>query len=93
VARIAAPQLSAGNTMLLKHASNVPQAAAAFEKLMLEAGLPQGAFKNLYATRSQIETIINDPRVHGVALTGSEGAGSIVASQAGKALKKSTLEL
>ncbi len=93
MARIAAPQLSAGNTMLLKHASNVPQAAAAFEKLMLEAGLPQGAFKNLYATRSQIETIINDPRVHGVALTGSEGAGSIVASQAGKALKKSTLEL
>ncbi|ENL8514733.1 NAD-dependent succinate-semialdehyde dehydrogenase [Providencia rettgeri] len=93
VARIAVPQLSAGNTMLLKHASNVPQAAAAFEKLMLEAGLPQGAFKNLYATRSQIETIINDPRVHGVALTGSEGAGSIVASQAGKALKKSTLEL
>jgi succinate-semialdehyde dehydrogenase/glutarate-semialdehyde dehydrogenase len=93
VARIAAPQLSAGNTMLLKHASNVPQAAAAFEKLMLEAGLPQGAFKNLYATRSQIETIINDPRVHGVALTGSEGAGSVVAAQAGKALKKSTLEL
>jgi len=93
VARIAAPQLSAGNTMLLKHASNVPQAAAAFEKLMLEAGLPKGAFKNLYATRSQIETIINDPRVHGVALTGSEGAGSIVAAQAGKALKKSTLEL
>lgn len=93
VARIAAPQLSAGNTMLLKHASNVPQAAAAFEKLMLEAGLPQGAFKNLYASRSQIESIINDVRVHGVALTGSEGAGSIVAAQAGKALKKSTLEL
>ncbi|QFT95504.1 Succinate-semialdehyde dehydrogenase [NADP(+)] 1 (plasmid) [Roseovarius sp. THAF9] len=93
VVRIAAPQLSAGNTMLLKHASNVPQAAAAFEKLMLDAGLPQGAFKNLYATRSQIETIIGDPRVHGVALTGSEGAGSVIASQAGKALKKSTLEL
>ena len=93
VVRIAAPQLSAGNAMLLKHASNVPQAAAAFEKLMLDAGLPQGVFKNLYATRSQIETIINDPRVHGVALTGSEGAGSVVAAQAGKALKKSALEL
>lgn len=93
VTRIAAPQLSAGNTLLLKHASNVPQAAAAFEKLMLEAGLPQGAFKNLYATRSQVETIINDPRVRGVALTGSEGAGAIIAAQAGKALKKSTLEL
>lgn len=93
VARIAAPQLTAGNTILLKHASNVPQAAAAFEKLMLEAGLPKGAFKNLYATRSQVETIINDPRVQGVALTGSEGAGSVIAAQAGKALKKSTLEL
>ncbi|MFB9948578.1 NAD-dependent succinate-semialdehyde dehydrogenase [Rhizobium puerariae] len=93
IARIIAPQLSAGNTMLLKHASNVPQSAAAFEKLMREAGLPDGAFINLYATRKQVEMIINDPRVHGVALTGSEDAGSIVASQAGKALKKSTMEL
>lgn len=93
IARIIAPQLSAGNTMLLKHASNVPQSAAAFEKLMRDAGLPEGAFKNLYATRSQIETILNDPRVHGVALTGSEGAGSVIAAQAGKALKKSTMEL
>ncbi len=93
IARIIAPQLSAGNTMLLKHASNVPQCAAAFEKLMREAGLPEGAFKNLYATRSQVELILNDPRVHGVALTGSEGAGAIVAAQAAKALKKSTMEL
>jgi len=93
IARIIAPQLSAGNTMLLKHASNVPQSAAAFENLMREAGLPDGAFKNLYATRSQIQTILNDPRVHGVALTGSEDAGAIIAAQAGKALKKSTMEL
>ncbi len=93
IARILAPQLSAGNTLLLKHASNVPQSAAAFEKLMREAGLPDGAFINLYATRTQIETIINDPRVHGVALTGSEAAGSVVAAQAGQALKKSTMEL
>ncbi len=93
IARILAPQLAAGNTMLLKHASNVPQCAAAFEQLMRDAGLPAGAFQNLYATRQQVETILNDPRVHGVALTGSEGAGSIVAAQAGKALKKSTLEL
>ncbi|QUN07269.1 NAD-dependent succinate-semialdehyde dehydrogenase [Shewanella yunxiaonensis] len=93
IARILAPQLSAGNTVILKHASNVPQAAAAFESLMRDAGLPHGAFQNLYATRSQIEKIINDPRVHGVALTGSEGAGAIVAAQAGKAMKKSTLEL
>lgn len=93
IARILAPQLSAGNTLLLKHASNVPQSAAAFEQLMREAGLPEGAFKNLYATRQQLETIINDPRVHGVALTGSEAAGAVVAAQAGKALKKSTMEL
>lgn len=93
VARIIAPQLSAGNTMLLKHASNVPQSAAVMEKLMLRAGLPHGAFKNLYATREQLETIINDPRVRGVALTGSEKAGASVAAQAAKALKKSTLEL
>lgn len=93
IARIIAPQLCAGNTMLLKHASNVPQSAAMFEKLMAEAGLPDGAFKNLYATRSQIELILNDPRVHGVALTGSEGAGATVAAVAGKALKKSTMEL
>lgn len=93
IARIIAPQLSAGNTMLLKHAANVPQSAAAFETLMREAGLPHGAFTNLYATRAQIEMIINDPRVHGVALTGSEAAGAIVAAQAGKALKKSTMEL
>ncbi|MGN7999121.1 NAD-dependent succinate-semialdehyde dehydrogenase [Sphingomonas sp. 22176] len=93
IARIIAPQLSAGNTMLLKHAANVPQCAAAFEALMREAGLPEGAFRNLYATHDQIERIINDPRVHGVALTGSEAAGAVVAAQAGKALKKSTMEL
>ncbi|MEA9391567.1 NAD-dependent succinate-semialdehyde dehydrogenase [Acerihabitans sp. TG2] len=93
IARIIAPQLAAGNVVVLKHASNVPQSADMFEKLMLEAGLPVGGFKNLYATRDQLETIINDPRVHGVALTGSEDAGAIVASQAGKALKKSTMEL
>lgn len=93
VARIIAPQLSAGNTMLLKHAGIVPQSSAAFEKLMLDAGLPKGAFQNLYAAHSQTEMIISHPLVRGVALTGSEGAGAIVASTAGKALKKSTLEL
>ncbi|MEA1650975.1 NAD-dependent succinate-semialdehyde dehydrogenase [Nitrospirillum sp. BR 11164] len=93
IARIIAPQLSAGNTMLLKHASNVPQCAAAFEVLMRQAGLPDGGFRNLYATRHQIERILNDPCVHGVALTGSEAAGAVIAAQAGKALKKSTMEL
>ncbi|PWC22784.1 succinate-semialdehyde dehydrogenase [Brenneria roseae subsp. roseae] len=93
IARIIAPQLSAGNTILLKHASNVPQSSARFEQLMKDAGLPDGAFINLYATRHHIDMILDDPRVHGVALTGSEGAGATVAQQAAKALKKSTLEL
>ncbi|MEJ0052360.1 MAG: NAD-dependent succinate-semialdehyde dehydrogenase [Methylovirgula sp.] len=93
VARIIAPQLSAGNTILLKHAGIVPQSAAACEKLMLEAGLPEGAFKNLYAAHSQIDLILQHPLVRGVALTGSEGAGASVAVSAGQALKKSTLEL
>jgi len=93
IARILAPQLAAGNTMLLKHASNVPQCAMAFDKLMKQAGLPVGAFTNLFATRSQVELILNDDRVHGVALTGSEDAGASVAATAGKALKKSTMEL
>lgn len=93
VVRIAAPQLAAGNVIVLKHASNVPQSAAMFDKLFRDAGLPEGGFKNLYLTRSQISTVINDPRVQGVALTGSEGAGAVVAAEAGKALKKSTMEL
>ncbi|MFT8808938.1 NAD-dependent succinate-semialdehyde dehydrogenase [Gluconobacter sp.] len=93
IARIIAPQLSAGNTVILKHASNVPQCAAAFDDLMKEAGLPKGGFRNLYAARHHTETILKDPRVCGVALTGSEGAGAIVAGIAAKALKKSTMEL
>ncbi|GAA4491234.1 NAD-dependent succinate-semialdehyde dehydrogenase [Gluconacetobacter tumulicola] len=93
IARIIAPQLSAGNTVLLKHASNVPQSAGIFQTLMKRAGLPDGAFRNLYPTRGQVEMILNDPRVCGAALTGSEGAGSVIASQAGKALKKTTMEL
>lgn len=93
VARIIAPQLSAGNTILLKHAGIVPQSAQACEKLMLDAGLPKGAFTNLFPTHEQVEAIIAHPLVRGVALTGSEGAGAVVAAAAGKALKKSTLEL
>ena len=93
IARIIAPQLSAGNTVLLKHASNVPQCAAAFDSLMQEAGLPKGAFRNLYTARHHSEVILSDPRVCGVALTGSEGAGAIIAGIAAKALKKSTMEL
>ncbi|MEO7061198.1 MAG: NAD-dependent succinate-semialdehyde dehydrogenase [Lapillicoccus sp.] len=93
VVRVAAPQLLAGNTILLKHASNVPQSAAVFDELFAKAGLPSGAFKNLYLPHDLTEHVINDPRVRGVALTGSEEAGSIIAAYAAKAVKKSTLEL
>ena len=93
LARVAGPNLMAGNVVIVKHASNVPQAAAAFEQLLLEAGAPKGAYTNVYATKDQINTLIDDPRVRGVALTGSEGAGAVVAARAGKNLKKSTLEL
>jgi succinate-semialdehyde dehydrogenase/glutarate-semialdehyde dehydrogenase len=93
LARVAAPNLMAGNVVMVKHASNVPQAAAAFEHLMLEAGAPVGAYTNLFATKDQLSLLIDDPRVRGVALTGSEGAGAVVAARAGKNLKKSTMEL
>jgi succinate-semialdehyde dehydrogenase / glutarate-semialdehyde dehydrogenase len=93
IARIIAPQLSAGNAILLKHSENVPRSAARFVDLMRRAGLPDGLFINLYMPHDQVELVLNDPRVQGVALTGSERAGSIVAAAAGKALKKSTMEL
>ena len=93
VVRIIAPQLSAGNAVILKHASNLPQCAAICEELMKEAGLPAGLFRNLYTARHHTEMILSDPRVVGVALTGSEGAGTIIAATAGKALKKSMMEL
>jgi succinate-semialdehyde dehydrogenase/glutarate-semialdehyde dehydrogenase len=93
VVRVAAPQLLAGNTILLKHASNVPQAAAVFDDLFARAGLPAGGFTNLYLPHELTEHVINDPRVRGVALTGSEQAGAIIAAYAAKAVKKSTLEL
>jgi succinate-semialdehyde dehydrogenase/glutarate-semialdehyde dehydrogenase len=93
LARVAGPNLMAGNVVMVKHASNVPQAAAAFERLLAEAGAPQGAYTNLYATKDQLSLLIDDPRVRGVALTGSEGAGAVVAARAGRNLKKSTMEL
>ncbi|QNT78016.1 NAD-dependent succinate-semialdehyde dehydrogenase [Entomobacter blattae] len=93
LARIAGPNLMAGNVLIVKHASNVPQSAKAFEALLLEAGAPKGLYSNVFATRPQIEKIIADPRIKGVALTGGEKGGAAVASEAGKALKKSTMEL
>lgn len=93
LARVAAPNLMAGNVVIVKHASIVPQAAAAFEKLFLDAGAPNGLYTNVYATKEQVSSLIDDPRIRGVALTGSEQAGAIVAARAGQNLKKSTMEL
>lgn len=91
--RVFAPNCAIGNPVLAKHAGIVPQCAEAFEKLVQEAGAPKGVWTNLFITTKQVSDIIADKRVRGVALTGSEGAGSAVAEQAGKYLKKSTLEL
>ena len=93
IARFAAPNLMAGNVVMVKHASNVPQCAQAFERLMHDAGLPPAAYTNLFVSTDQVATLIDDPRVRAVALTGSERAGAVVAALAGKNLKKSTLEL
>ena len=93
VARFAAPNLMAGNVVMVKHASNVPQCALAFERLIEEAGAPVGAYTNLFISKDQVSQVIDDSRIRAVALTGSEGAGAIVAARAGKNLKKSTMEL
>ena len=91
--RFAAPNLMAGNVVMIKHASNVPQCALAFERLLEEAGAPVGAYTNLFISKDQVAKVIDDQRIRAVALTGSEGAGAVVAQRAGKNLKKSTLEL
>jgi succinate-semialdehyde dehydrogenase/glutarate-semialdehyde dehydrogenase len=93
IARFAAPNLMAGNTVMVKHASNVPQCALAFESVMRDAGAPDGAYTNLFISKDQVAKVIDDDRIRGVALTGSEAAGAIVAARAGKNLKKSTMEL
>lgn len=91
--RVAAPNIAVGNPVLAKHASNVPQAAVAFEELVADAGAPLGAWTNIFASGEQIATLIGDNRVQGVALTGSERAGAAVSAQAGRNLKKAVLEL
>ncbi len=93
LARVAGPNLMAGNTLIVKHASNVPQCALAFEKLFLDAGAPLGAYTNVFISGERCATPIADKRIKGVALTGSERAGAAVAAASGKALKKSTMEL
>jgi len=93
IARFAAPNLMAGNVVMVKHASSVPQCALAFEKLMNEAGAPKGAYTNLFISKDQVAQVIDDKRIRGVALTGSESAGAVVAARAGQNLKKTTMEL
>ncbi|WP_114969427.1 NAD-dependent succinate-semialdehyde dehydrogenase [Rhodoferax ferrireducens] len=93
VARVAGPQLMVGNVLLLKHAENVPQSALAFARLFEEAGAPAGVYTNLFASIEQIGHVIDDPRVRGVTVTGSERAGAAVAERAGRNLKKSVMEM
>lgn len=91
--RVFAPNFAAGNPVVSKHASIVPHCASIFEELVNEAGAPKGAWANLFISSDQVADIIADDRIVGAAMTGSEGAGSAIAAQAGKHLKKSTLEM
>src|SRR3954447_1790082 len=93
VARFAAPNHLIGNTILLKHSSQCPESAAAMQAIFDDAGFPDGAYVNIYATSEQIEWVIADPRVRGVSVTGSERAGAAVAEIAGRNLKKVVLEM
>lgn len=93
VGRLTAPNLMAGNVVVIKHASNVPQCAQMIEDLFHEAGLPKGVFTNLFLESSRIAKLTADPRIVAVSLTGSEKAGASLAENAGKNLKKSVLEL
>lgn len=93
VARIAAPNIAAGNVLVVKHASNVPQCAQAIEEIFKDAGAPEGIYTNLYVSGKKIGRLAEDDRIKGLSLTGSEEAGASLAEAAGKNLKKSVLEL
>jgi succinate-semialdehyde dehydrogenase/glutarate-semialdehyde dehydrogenase len=93
LARVAGPHLMAGNTLVIKHAGCVPQCAIAFEKLLTDAGAPPGLYTNLLISHAQSNRVIDDPRIKGVALTGSVAAGRSLAARAGQNLKPSSMEL
>lgn len=93
VARVSAPNIAAGNVIMVKHASNVPQCAQAIEDIFKEAGAEEGIYTNLFISGSDIGKLAEDKRIQGLALTGSEKAGASLAGEAGKNLKKSLLEL
>lgn len=93
LARVAGPQLMAGNVVIVKHAENVPQCAVAFARLFEQAGAPAGVYTNVFASIEQIGRVIDDPRIAGVTVTGSERAGAAVAERAGRNLKKAVMEL
>src|ERR1700719_1336139 len=91
--RMALPTLLAGNVILVKHSPNTQRSSLEFERVMLEAGFPPGVFQNLILKTEDIVNVINDPRVQGASVTGSVRAGSAVASEAGKVIKKTVMEL
>src|SRR5215831_478833 len=91
--RMAIPTILAGNVVLVKHSRNTQRSSLEFERMMLEAGFPEGVFQNLILERDDVVNVINDPRVQGASVTGSVRAGSAVASEAGKVIKKTVMEL
>lgn len=93
IARLAAPNLALGNTIVLKHSPLCPRSSAAVEELLRDAGLPEGAYINVYAFNEQVADMIADPRIQGVSVTGSERAGAAVAAEAGRNLKRYVLEM
>jgi len=93
LARVAGPHLMAGNVLVVKHAGCVPQCAIAFEKLWIDAGAPPGLYTNLLVSHGQSEHLVDDPRIKGVAFTGSVAAGRTIAARAGQNLKPSSMEL